>query len=69
MRGKSGEISHLRRSNRFKRVAAESMPKQPAASDSSNRSSESSLEGIASGPLISFSSFVWLTFGHDILIK
>lgn len=40
-----GEISHLRRSNRFKRVAAESMPKQPAASDSSNRSSESSLEG------------------------
>ncbi|KAF8036306.1 hypothetical protein BT93_C2129 [Corymbia citriodora subsp. variegata] len=36
-----GEISHLRRSNRLKSTSAESVPKQPAALDSSNCSSES----------------------------
>ncbi|XP_030472974.1 uncharacterized protein LOC115690679 [Syzygium oleosum] len=40
-----GEISHLRRSDRLKRTAAESVPKRLAASDSSNGSPESSLEG------------------------
>ncbi|XP_030541157.1 uncharacterized protein LOC115748706 isoform X2 [Rhodamnia argentea] len=44
-KAKSVEISHLRRSNRLKPIAAELVSKQPTASDSPNGSSGLSLEG------------------------